>query len=196
MDNEKNNRDEFKISLQEAKSKLMDLKSFHKEMMKEGIDYGNLPNTSKKCLFKPGAEKLCSYYGLAIQFELMNHTEDYENGYFSFTIKVMLTNKCTGVIEAEGIGSCNSFETKYTKQDKYNVANTVLKMAKKRAFIDATLLATRSSDIFTQDLEDESAEHRKQFQNTQQEEQVPPQKNDGPAVSEKQLNYIYQLISQ
>ena len=32
--------------------------------------------------------------------------------------------------------------------------NTVLKMAKKRALIDATLTATAASDIFTQDLED------------------------------------------
>lgn len=32
--------------------------------------------------------------------------------------------------------------------------NTVLKMAKKRAFVDATLTATAASDIFTQDTED------------------------------------------
>lgn len=32
--------------------------------------------------------------------------------------------------------------------------NTVLKMAKKRAFVDATLSATAAGDIFTQDLED------------------------------------------
>jgi hypothetical protein len=35
--------------------------------------------------------------------------------------------------------------------------NTVLKMAKKRALIDATLTATAASDIFTQDLEDSLA---------------------------------------
>jgi hypothetical protein len=32
--------------------------------------------------------------------------------------------------------------------------NTIIKMAKKRAYIDATLSATRTSGIFTQDLED------------------------------------------
>lgn len=32
--------------------------------------------------------------------------------------------------------------------------NTVLKMAKKRAFVDATITATAASDIFTQDMED------------------------------------------
>ena len=38
-----------------------------------------------------------------------------------------------------------------TPQDSYN---TVLKMAKKRALVDAVLTATAASDIFTQDLED------------------------------------------
>lgn len=39
-------------------------------------------------------------------------------------------------------------------QDPWTLWNTVLKMAKKRALIDATLSATRSSGIFTQDAED------------------------------------------
>jgi hypothetical protein len=36
--------------------------------------------------------------------------------------------------------------------------NTVLKMAKKRAFVDATITATAASDIFTQDIGDDEAE--------------------------------------
>jgi hypothetical protein len=38
--------------------------------------------------------------------------------------------------------------------DPYALWNTVLKMAKKRGLVDATLSATRSSGLFTQDLED------------------------------------------
>lgn len=38
--------------------------------------------------------------------------------------------------------------------DPWSLWNTVLKMAKKRALIDATLSATRSSGIFTQDMDD------------------------------------------
>lgn len=37
--------------------------------------------------------------------------------------------------------------------------NTILKMAKKRALVDATLTATAASDIFTQDIGDDEAEH-------------------------------------
>jgi len=36
--------------------------------------------------------------------------------------------------------------------------NTVLKMAKKRAFVDATITATAASDIFTQDIGDDESE--------------------------------------
>lgn len=48
---------------------------------------------------------------------------------------------------------------KYTKyrlenDDPYTLANTVLKMAKKRAQVDATLTVASLSEIFTQDMED------------------------------------------
>jgi ssDNA-binding Zn-finger/Zn-ribbon topoisomerase 1 len=42
-------------------------------------------------------------------------------------------------------------------EDIADVYNTVLKMAKKRAFVDAILTATAASDIFTQDTEDMAA---------------------------------------
>lgn len=38
--------------------------------------------------------------------------------------------------------------------DPYTLVNTILKMAKKRSHVDATLSATRSSALFTQDVED------------------------------------------
>lgn len=41
-----------------------------------------------------------------------------------------------------------------------DLANTILKMAKKRALIDAVLTATAASDIFTQDIEDLPPEYR------------------------------------
>lgn len=49
------------------------------------------------------------------------------------------------------------FRASGEKQEHPNIAdnyNTVLKMAKKRAFVDATITATAAGDIFTQDIED------------------------------------------
>jgi len=39
-------------------------------------------------------------------------------------------------------------------EEPYEIVNTILKMAKKRSFIDATLSAGRLSNLFTQDIED------------------------------------------
>ncbi len=49
----------------------------------------------------------------------------------------------------------NGFRRRYqVRTEPADIANTVLKMAKKRAQIDMTLTALAASDIFTQDLED------------------------------------------
>lgn len=45
-------------------------------------------------------------------------------------------------------------DEKVENSNPADVFNTVLKIAKKRAFVDATITATASSDFFTQDLED------------------------------------------
>jgi len=56
----------------------------------------------------------------------------------------------------QGLGHCNSRERKYTsdRQDIYMLGNTCLKMAKKRAQVDAALTIAALSEVFTQDLED------------------------------------------
>lgn len=144
----------FAININEAKERLIMLQNFVKELMIPNIDYGLIPKSDKPCLFKPGAEKLCDIFGFSKQVEILNRIEDWEKGLFHYEVKVLLTNKRTGIIEAEGIGSCNNKERKFKNQDSFSITNTILKMSKKRAFIDAVLSATRSSGIFTQDIED------------------------------------------
>lgn len=145
---------DFAISLQEAKARVEMLQSFVKEMMIPHIDYGVVPGSKKPTLYKSGAEKLCDIFGLSKHVEVINRLEDWEKRLFHYEIKVILINKRTGHIEAEGLGSCNNKEKKYATQDAYSVINTIIKMAKKRAIIDAVLSATRASGIFTQDIED------------------------------------------
>lgn len=146
---------DFAISLEEANRRVAMLKEFVREHMVEGEDYGVIPGASNKpTLFKPGAEKLNAIFGLAPLLEITSRVEDWDAGFAAYEVKVTLLNKRTNNVEAEGIGSCNSRERRYKNQDAANVANTLLKMAKKRALIDATLSATRASGMFTQDLED------------------------------------------
>ena len=47
-----------------------------------------------------------------------------------------------------------AYQQKQVRTNPSDVANTILKMAKKRAQIDMTLTATGASDVFDQDLED------------------------------------------
>ena len=70
----------------------------------------------------------------------------------------------------EGVGHCNTKEKKYINQDPYTLANTCLKMAKKRAQIDATLTLASLSEIFTQDIED-----MQEFAQTEQVETMTAQ---------------------
>jgi hypothetical protein len=59
-----------------------------------------------------------------------------------------------------------SWEDMQVRTEPADVANTVLKMAKKRAQIDLTLTATAASDIFTQDVEDIPEELRHEYEPT------------------------------
>jgi hypothetical protein len=145
---------DFAISIVQAKERITLLQNFVREMMVPNVDYGLIPGCQKPSLYKSGAEKLCDVYGFSKQVEITNRVEDWEKAIFAYEVKVTLINKRTGLIEAEGIGSCNSREKKYKNQDGFTICNTILKMAKKRALIDAVLSATRSSGIFTQDIED------------------------------------------
>jgi hypothetical protein len=145
---------DFVVTLEQAKQRLSMLKEFVKDMMIPGVDYGLIPKCEKPTLFKSGAEKLTDIFGFSKQFEITNRVEDWDKVLFHYEVKSILINKRTGLIEAEGLGCCNNRERKYKTQDGFSLVNTILKMAKKRALVDAVLSATRSSGIFTQDIED------------------------------------------
>lgn len=84
--------------------------------------------------------------------------------------------------------------------DPWDLENTILKMAEKRAFVDVTLRATASSGIFTQDVEDEvqpdappppkEAPHPPQ---TPQAAEPPP---SAPPVTKNEPRYASQLIKE
>lgn len=120
--------------------------------VKPGHDIGIIPGTDKPTLLKPGAEKIVMMMGLSSRYEIMDKVEDYDKGFFSYNIRCTLSRQ--GLDICEGVGNCNSRESKYVKADPYSIANTILKMAKKRAYVDAALSVASLSDIFTQDLED------------------------------------------
>jgi len=142
------------LSSAASKQRIEELQKFVQDVMIKGVDYGLVHGFSKPTLLKPGAEKLCDVFGFSKTATVVNRIEQWESGIFAYEVKMTLIRKDNGVVEAEGLGSFNSKEASFKQQDPYTIVNTVLKMAKKRALIDAVLSATRSSGLFTQDIED------------------------------------------
>lgn len=68
-------------------------------------------------------------------------------------------------------------------EDPWTLWNTVLKMAKKRALVDAVLSATRSSGIFTQDVEDLQEWVNAEFEDNFQKQQAQQQQTNGKTLS-------------
>jgi len=123
--------------------------------LKDGHDYGVIPGTGNKpTLLKPGAEKILMLMGVTSEYQLIERIQDYEQGFFAFTVKCVLSRG--GQVITEGLGHCNNREKKYRseRQDPFTLANTCLKMAKKRAQIDAVLTIASLSEVFTQDLDE------------------------------------------
>lgn len=163
-------------------AKIAQMQSVVQKTLKQGHDFGEVPGTNKPTLLKPGGEKICMLFGLNPEYEFLQVTEDYDKEFFSYNIRCTLFRN--GQPVAQGVGSCNSKEKKYrfinvdeipenymgsseSFTDKYgrqkykinnpdicSLVNTILKMAKKRAFIDAVLQVASLSEVFTQDLED------------------------------------------
>ena len=144
----------FVLSLAEAKIRQEKLQQFVSEFLKVGVDYGRIGGADKPTLLKPGAEKLCDIFGFTKLVEILSQVEDGSVPYFAYIVKVRLVSKINSLTEAEGVGAANSREQKFSERDAFSLQNTLLKMAKKRALIDAVLSATCSSGLFTQDLED------------------------------------------
>ena len=85
--------------------------------LREGPDYGTIPGTSKPTLLKPGAEKITKLLGLADTYEITDKTTEWEMGLFQYEVRCSLVSIRTGQLVAQGVGECNSYESKYRYRD-------------------------------------------------------------------------------
>ena len=137
--------------------KIHDFQKLIKSSLKEGTDFGTIPGTrGNPTLLQPGAEKIVMLAGLAPKYEILSMTEDNQTGYVSYTIECTLFDRRNReLIVSQGLGSCNNSEKRFGMiAYKLETANNCLKMAKKRALVDAAKLVGSLSELFTQDLED------------------------------------------
>jgi hypothetical protein len=137
------------------------------KVMRDGTHFGTVPGCgSKKVLLKPGADVLAMTFRLVPQFSVTR--TDLGDGHREYDVTCSMYGP-DGSLLGQGVGSASTMEKKYRYRkdakgnqaenpDIADVYNTVLKIAKKRAHIDATLTVTGAADLFTQDLIDEDPE--------------------------------------
>lgn len=182
------------VNLQQIQGTLTKIAQFQQlvqNQLKQNHDYGIIPGTPKPTLLKPGAEKILMLMGLRSEFEIVDSTRDFEKGFFQYQVRCKLYRG--DILITEGLGAANTKERKYLKQDPYTIDNTVLKIAKKRALIDAVLLVASLSEVFTQDIEDMDLKGNQLPQNEQQRQQqsLTPDSND--TISKAQAKRMYAL---
>lgn len=157
------------INQTEIKIQLLD--QFIKRHLKEGVDYGQIAFHARNCphkgqpafatklgpscqepfckmskpfLQKPGSEKFVILFNHRAKFLWIQ--QDFATGIFA--VKCVLINNKTEKVIGEGYGSARvSEKEKWTE-------NEAMKIACKRAQIDASLRAYGLSEHFTQDLDD------------------------------------------
>lgn len=127
--------------------------------LKPGVDYNTIPGCGRKpALLKAGAEHLAAIFGFRSTAEVIHRIESLKDGFVLYEIATTVYDM-DGNIVAVGFGSCNSRERRYVNNFASSL-NTVLKMAKKRSYVDAILTATHASGVFTQDIEDIGRDHQ------------------------------------
>lgn len=154
------------------------------QTLEKDQDFGVIAGTQKPTLLKAGAEKILMLLGLSSEYEIIQQIEDWSKGIFAYTVKCKLHKGNQLITEGLGSCNSKEDKYRYrwawenelpasadkssyvTKQfgsktkyriendEIYSQVNTLLKMAKKRAQIDATLTVAALSNVFTQDMED------------------------------------------
>ncbi len=118
------------------------------------IDYYSINKDSSPSLSKAGAEKICFLFGVVGDYKVEKEIFDLKTDLIYYRISCTLRDP-SGIKRAEGYGSASNHDTKAAKKVKAIVAdNAILKMAKKKALVDAALNIGMLSGDFTQDLEE------------------------------------------
>lgn len=120
--------------------------------MVKGKDYGSITvkgTQSKPSLLKPGAEKFCSLFKVRATFRKDDETCEMLGNTPGIVAYVCELVDSKGQVIGEGRGV---YKVELTDSD-FNI-NKAVKIAEKRAQVDAVLRTGGLSDFFTQDMED------------------------------------------
>lgn len=172
------------LTAQQLKARLATIQAVMRDVMQKDVDYGVIPGTDKPSLFKPGAEKLCVTFRLTADDPMIDAVQDgtvdirYRvrvpvRSSDGSVLAVGIGECSTGEEKYRWRRPVHPKEFDAAPEDMRrekwtrggdiwqqvrvsppDVANTVLKMAHKRAYVHAVIMATAAGAIFTQDIED------------------------------------------
>lgn len=170
-------------------------------LLERGVDFG-IPAKSKlkkPMLYKSGAEKVIMGYGVSSFFTTEQAVEDFPrdaegnlvNPLFFYRVRCTLkkiVNPETGayVHITDGYGTANNMESACGFGSKWDAGNQRIKMARKRAMVDAALMLGQLSSMFSQDIENE--EFMEPF-----EEAVKGVVDENAKISRQQVARLYTI---
>jgi len=152
------------------------VRSMRASVLRDGTDYMVIPGTRTPSLLKPGAEMLLLAAGLGITVRQVPEATRFGEG-VTYRATVHRGHVDNIIAECEGYAGYDEDRFYLSRaaseaKERANAAkykrpvneskiveyrapwNSLMKMGQKRALVGATLLATASSGLFTQDLED------------------------------------------
>lgn len=165
--------------------------------LKRGVDFDN-PDTrngkkafNQPILLKAGAEKLAFGFGLCQRYTIESKIEQHDDTgtFFYYLVRCDLVkpSEYSDVVIANSYGSANTGEKRNGFNSAFDAANSTLKMAQKRALVGAALSISGLSDLFTQDIENETF-----MQNADTIVKETP----GSPVTTKQIRRLYAIASE
>ena len=206
------------LTATDIKANVQLVQSVLSEVMLKDTHYGMIPGTQKNTLFKAGSEVILSTFRISVEPEVIDLSGEDEIRYLvkakgvhfptgnvvGFGVGECSTNedkykwrKAVSDAEFEATDESRKrikygrdYNVNQVRTNPADLANTALKMAKKRAQIDLTLTATAASDLFTQDMEDGNNDAT--LNEYQKPAVVQPQaQGDGTLVTEGQSKLLY-----
>lgn len=182
-----------------------------KAVMKDGTHFGTIPGTDKPTLYKAGSEKILATFRIGCD-PIVEDLSTHDEARYRVRARAFHQGTGVELGAGVGEASSNEERYRWRAavcQEEYDatpidrrrlkwkrsgdpipqvrtehadLANTVLKMAKKRAQIDMTLTVTAASDVFTQDIEDLPEDLRGAVEGEKPRSAVtPPQKRTAAA---------------
>ena len=105
------------MSMEVALARRAAIVEFTRRIMVKDRDFGEIPGTHKPTLLKPGAEKLCNFFGLEPEFTPIVEDIDWTGAQHGGEVFCYARYRCRllreGRVVGVGEGSCNSWEAKY-----------------------------------------------------------------------------------